>query len=82
MDLYDIVKKLAGPITATGESHIDRNRFENLKAITELTSKLLDGITIAAIDANRDEDSMHQIGGMAAEFLDQIREELSTPIED
>ena len=41
MEVYDVVKKLIGPIEPVGESHTDEKRFENLKALTELVDSLL-----------------------------------------
>lgn len=41
MDVYEIVKKLVGPISPIGETHVDDQRFENLKAFTELTDRML-----------------------------------------
>lgn len=45
MTVYDIVRKLIGPIDPAGQSHTDDKRFENLKATCALVEKL-----VAAID--------------------------------
>ena len=42
--VYEVVKKLVGPISPIGQSSADDKRFENLKLTGELISKLIDDI--------------------------------------
>ena len=45
----DVVKKLIGNVQPYGASHIDEQRFENLKAMCELVGDLMEEIKDAAI---------------------------------
>ena len=40
-NIYEIVIKLIGEIEPVGASHIDPERFENLKTMTDLVDKLV-----------------------------------------
>jgi hypothetical protein len=71
--LYNVVTKLVGPTRPIGSTGEDNERFENLKALTELVDKLLTDIDrIAAEDKNRDEFSMARAGQFCDKFLDKI----------
>lgn len=48
MELYDVVKKLIGPIEPVGDSHIDAERLENLKVACDLVDKLVQDINAVA----------------------------------
>jgi hypothetical protein len=72
MDLYEIVKKLSGPIFPVGESNEDESRFENLKAVTVLVDRLLQGIDRVSKGKNRNEYSIKKAGRFAASFLAEI----------
>lgn len=87
MTLYDIVKKLAGPIDAVGETNADTQRLENLKATIELVDRLVFDIAVSAKSKDRKEASMEKIGGKAYEFLLLLKESLddeplTTPASD
>lgn len=41
MDVYEVVKKLIGPINPVGETHTDDKRHENLVDMCGLVDKLL-----------------------------------------
>lgn len=69
MDLYDVVKKLTGPVVAVGETNEDARRLNNLKTLTELVQMLMSDIADAAMDATRHEASMRVIGEHAKTFL-------------
>ncbi len=56
IDIYEVVKKLTGPITPVGESHTDDKRYENLKELTDLTEKLITDI----VEIERDYRHNHQ----------------------
>lgn len=72
MDNFDVVKKLIGPIEPIGCSNIDSQRFENLKAMTELVGKILIEINIVASYKDRVEHSLNKAGKFASEFLSEI----------
>lgn len=76
MTLYDIVKKLTGPVSGVGESGADHTRFENLTDTIELVDKLLFDINGAAGDKGSHECSRAKIGRRAQEFLDDLRDSL------
>lgn len=54
MDLYDVVKKLTGPINPIGDSRADEDRLANLKATCDLVGRL-----VADIDAVSDDRGDH-----------------------
>ncbi len=71
MDIFEVVKKLIGPVDPVGASHIDEFRYDNLKNLTELTEKLL--IVICEIDhqyKNNHQASMKKASVHCAEFLE------------
>lgn len=73
MTNYDVVKKLVGEINPIGESNTDRQRLENLKAMTELVEKLLADIDDLAYNyKNRKESSVEIACEFANKFLDKI----------
>ena len=73
INVYDVVKKLIGDIEPVGAEHIDKVRFENLKAVTELTNKLLTDIDDVAYKfKDRHEESVKKASEFANKFLDKI----------
>ena len=70
MDIHEIVKKLVGEIRPVGETNEDNRRFENLKAMCELTEKLLADIDRVAWGKNRAEYSISRAGKYASDFFD------------
>lgn len=73
IDVYEVVKKLVGPINPVGESHTDKNRFENLKVMTELVDCLLTDINAVSYkNKDRVEASMKKAGNFASKFFDEI----------
>jgi hypothetical protein len=76
MTLYDIIRKLTGPIEATGEHNEDQQRLKNLKEVTLLVDRLLFDVGEAAHDADREEESMQAIGQHAQKFLGDTRNAL------
>lgn len=74
MDFHEIVKRLIGPVEATGEHGVDQERLRNLRELTELADLLLGDIQRAALDANRPEASMRAIGEHARDFLREVKE--------
>lgn len=77
MEIYDIVKKLVGPIHPVGETYEDEDRLENLEVMTELVGEILFDISVIS-DNNKDrvEHSMKEAGKFAYEFLETIKKEL------
>ena len=72
-DIYDVVKKLIGPITPVGDTLIDSDRYEHLKELTLVVGKLMSDIdTVASMNKDRYEFSMKRAGEFANEFLDQL----------
>ena len=74
MDIHEIVKKLVGETDPVGETNADNDRFENLKAMTELVDELLSDIYRVARGNNRHEYSINRAGQFASSFLDEVRE--------
>ncbi len=72
MDIYDVVKKLLGPIDAIGETSTDSNRYENLQKTIYVTNKLLFDISSVLHNKNRQEHSMKKIGESASKFFDEL----------
>ena len=72
MEVYDVVGKLIGPIRPLGESHTDEERFENLKAMTELVDLLLNDICAVGQYKNQHQASLKKAGKFADEFYDSI----------
>ncbi len=73
MELHEIVMKLVGPIRPLGEHKADQERLSNLKALTELTDRLLYEINGVEHNADRCEASMRAIGTHAREFMKSVR---------
>jgi hypothetical protein len=76
MTLYEIVKKLNGPILPVGNTTQDNNRLENLKQLFPLVEQLLREIRDAAWYKNKQEHSMREIGKQADEFLNSVKEHI------
>jgi len=76
MEIKEIVDKLVGSITPAGESHKDRERFENLKVMCNLVEQLVSDINFVARDKDRYESSIKGMGVYAQKFLDNLKEEL------
>jgi len=70
MNYTEIVKKLVGNIQPAGASHTDKDRFENLKAMCELTNDLVAEIDRVAYE-NKDkaEHSIKEMAQYADNFL-------------
>ena len=72
MDIYEVVKKLVGPISPVGETYADNDRFENLKTMTELVDKLVFDINAVVPNKDRVEYSMKKAGEFADKFLTDL----------
>ncbi len=70
MTHLDIVQRLIGKIRPIGETNEDEKRFENLKAMCELTEILISEIDEVGYDfKNRVEYSMKEASEYASNFL-------------
>lgn len=76
MDHYEIVKKLIGPVRPVGETRADDERYENLKALTELIDRLVFDVGEVSVDAGRSEFSVNRAGVHAEAFLRELEESL------
>lgn len=73
MEIYDVVKKLIGDIEPVGASHIDGERFENLKNMTRLMRELLTDIECVRYDnSSMHEDSIRKAVDHIKQFYDDI----------
>jgi hypothetical protein len=72
MELHEIVKKLVGEINPVGASHIDSQRFENLKTLISLVDALLNDIDYVSTFQGRQEASLKKAGLFADDFLNDI----------
>lgn len=73
MEMYDVVKKLLGPIEPVGETNTDDKRYKNLEDTITLIDKLLFDINQITPNATRDEASMKKAGKKAIQFLSEIK---------
>jgi len=73
LTIYEIVKKLVGPVLPTGDHGADKQRLENLKELTALVDTLMGDISSASGFASRTESSMKAIGIHAKEFIEEIQ---------
>lgn len=73
MEILEIIEKLVGKINPVGESHIDTERYENLKVFIELTDRMISAINTVAHD-NRDayEHSKKEAMIIAKTFIDDL----------
>lgn len=74
MEIYDVTKKLLGPIETVGESNTDEKRYQNLEATILLVDKLLCDINSVAQDKDCQEFSRARSGKRAASFLNDVKE--------
>jgi len=73
IDIYEVVKKLIGPIRPVGETNADNKSFENLKIMGELVKSLVGDIDSVSYDFKDD----HQYSvKKAAEYADEILNQL------
>ena len=77
MTPYDVVKKLIGPIEATGEHNSDQRRLHNLETAISVSSMLFVDIYTAARDKDSEEASVKKIGQRADEYLAELHAELT-----
>ena len=69
MTIHEVVKKLIGPVEPVGDSSCDDERFENLKAMTELVELLVIDIGWVGRKEISHEYSVKRAGEFACKFL-------------
>ena len=72
MNIHEIVKKLVGEIRPIGDSRVDAERFENLKAMTELVDQLLSDIDNIIPCKNNYQASIKKAGEFADKFFSRL----------
>jgi hypothetical protein len=77
MNIYEVVKKLTGPISSIGETNSDKERFRELENTIDLVDRLVFDIREAARTKDFPEASRAKIGRRATEFLDELRDALN-----
>lgn len=69
MTYAEIVDKLIGPVNPVGETNADDKRFENLKALCDLSEHITRRISEVATNKDRHEYSIKRAGEFADKFL-------------
>ena len=69
MDVYEVVKKLIGPIDAVGDSSTDERRLANLKKTTELIDRLMSDVAFERLNIKHQAASLHASGKHAVCFM-------------
>ncbi len=69
MTTHEVVKKLVGSIEPVGETNTDNERFENLKAMTELVDLLVRDIGWVRRSSISHEYSVKRAGEFASKYL-------------
>ena len=77
MTHFEIIEKLIGPIRPLGDSARDGERFNNLQAMCELGTKIIQAIDAVAYDHKDSyENSRMKAGKFAEGWLQGVGEEL------
>ncbi len=72
MSNLEIVNKIIGPIRPVGNSEIDAERYENLKAMCELVNELVTQIDSVSYDfQDRQEASIKKASEYSTNFIDK-----------
>lgn len=72
--IYEVVKKLVGPIDAYGSTEIDEQRLKNLEVFGDLLVELKMDLRAVSQNKTRQEYSMKQIGEKAQYYIDELKE--------
>jgi len=72
INVYEVVRKLIGPIYPVGETHTDDKRFENLKEMTALIEDLVQDLF--GLDAERasHQFSVKRAADYASDFVKNL----------
>lgn len=81
-ELLEIIEKLLGEIKPVGASHIDNERYENLKKYEVLIEQLVFKYARLIENIDRHEHSMNIVGRRALRFIESLRDELGYYIEE
>ena len=73
MEYKEIIDRLIGNIHSIGSSHIDCERYENLKEYCGLACEMINEICDEAKNSKRFEYSMEKSGKEAIEYLKCIK---------
>lgn len=76
MEIEEIVQKLIGDINPTGESHLDKQRLDNLVVMCSLVEDLVYEISYVRREKDRYEHSMKIMGEYADKFLKNLAKEI------
>lgn len=71
-DLFDIVMKLNGHISAVGEHNFDTDSLKNLEKLTHLLDKIIFEIYECSKYKTRQEASMKAIGEVADKWISEL----------
>lgn len=72
IDYHEVVKKLIGPITPTGERREDNLRFRNLEDMCDLVDSLLTDIDQLLVYKDTATGAKARAGQYASDFFDRI----------
>lgn len=72
MDIHEIVLKLVGEIRPVGDTYEDEDRFDNLKVMTELVSRLVSDIDEVASNKDSTQFSVSRAGKYADKCLTDL----------
>lgn len=67
--VYEVTKKLIGPINPIGDSSVDAERLKNLDEMIVLLDQLMFDMRQVAQNATRQEASMKKAGERAKNFI-------------
>jgi hypothetical protein len=70
--LAEIIMRIIGPVSATGDHGRDTERLQNLDKLCNLTYDLIGIINKQSVNADRYEKSMRDIGLRAKSFMDDL----------
>jgi hypothetical protein len=73
MEIYDVVKKLTGPIVPIGETNTDEVRLNNLLTMLATIDYLINEVRLVAFLADRQEYSIHLAGKTALDYLKDLK---------
>ena len=73
MEIIEIIKKLTGKISPTGESGLDKDRLENLKSTINLIEELQEEVIYIARFKDSHAHSEKEIGKVANDFITEQR---------
>lgn len=82
MEYKEIIDRLIGDINSVGSSHIDCERYENLKEYCGLVYDMVNEICFEARKSKRFEYSMKKSGIKSIECLKNIRQMIDECLDD